>query len=84
MRLLLMIAALALTACGGGSSGDAAHPDTGKKADDASQAAEAASDQGDDSLYESVRKPLDKAESVEDTVQQAKKDTDKAIEDASD
>jgi hypothetical protein len=84
MRILLVIAALALTACGGGSSGDAAHPDTGKKADDAAQAAEPASDEADDSLYESVRKPLDKAESVEDTVQQAKKDTDKAIEDASD
>ena len=83
MRLLLMIAALALAACGSSTSGDSAHTDAAAKTADAAKA-EAASKPADDSLYESVRKPLDKAESVEDTVQQAKKDTDKAIEDASD
>jgi hypothetical protein len=81
MRLLLMIAALALAACGGGASGDAAHSDAGKKADEASQA-ETAPDRADESLYESVRKPLDKAEGVEDTVLQQAKDADDALEKA--
>ena len=83
MRLLLMIAALALAACGADTSGDTAHSDAAKKADDTSQAAEPASSPDDDSLYESVRKPLDKAEGVEDTVKQAAKDADDAIEKAS-
>lgn len=82
MRLLLMIAALALTACGGGTSADAGHSDAAKKADDATEAGSQASDSADDSLYESVRKPLDQAEAVEDTVRQAAKDADDVIEKA--
>ncbi|MGA8203601.1 MAG: hypothetical protein WB812_03725 [Woeseiaceae bacterium] len=79
MRLLLMIAALALAACGPSTSGETAHSDAAAKTADAAKA-EAASKPADDSLYESVRKPLDKAEGVEDTLQQAAKQADDAIE----